>query len=174
MLEKIWLAENYPPDFLEGYQTLSEDVAIFKNIVDVEQYFENTIMLPDVAMPEDLRSLAYIARLVRGDTCRSSWEEWEFEVPINQQIKAMAENSDEIIDKEFRCVLSEEASIELWGHTYKLPLVRVLCSATIKDWERVRKKIEALDIGDPLKLTLIPGKSGDLVEDELDKQYRQN
>ena len=163
-----------PPDFLEGHQTLSEDVAIFKNIVDVEQYFENTILLPDVAMPEDLRNLAYIAKLVRGDTCRSSWEEWEFEVPINQQIKAMAENSDEMIDKEFRLFLSGEASIELWGHTYKLPLVRTLCSATIKDWERVRKKIEALDIGDPLKLTMIPGKSGNLVEDELDKRYKQN
>ena len=163
-----------PPDFLEGHQTLSEDVALFKNIVDVEQYFESTILLPDVAMPEDLRSLAYIAKLVRGDTCRSSWEEWEFEVQINQQIKAMVENSDEIIDNDFRCVFSEKASIELWGHIYRLPLIRVICSATIKDWERVRAKIEALDIGDPLKLTLIPGKSGNLVEDKLDKRYRQN
>lgn len=168
-------AGKLPPNTLcSVFNTLSDDIEFWQKIVDVEQYFNIDIHLPKMITPEDINALDYIANLVRGGVSQSSWKEWEFEARINQQIKEMAEHSDRILDMEFGCALSEVVSIELWGHTYKLPLVRVLCSATIKDWERVRKKVEALDIGDPLKLTLIPGKSGNLVEDELDKRYKQN
>ena len=71
-------------------------------------------------------------------------------------------------------MLSGTVSISLWGQIYEIPIKRTFPYAAIKNKDSINRKLQVLDLGDPIKLSYVPGEPGNVMWDELDSGSTAN
>lgn len=154
------------------FDTFSEDIAFFEKIIDIEKYFGREISLPNSIGQDDLLQIDYISSLIRGEKCEGSWSEFTTDFIVTKKLKESIDAVDQA--HEFCFMASGTVSITLSEQSYELPIKRTFPYVAIKNQDHVRKKIQVLDVGDPIKITYIPGKSGNTMWDQLDSQEAAN
>lgn len=150
------------------FDSIDEDIEFLENIIEIEKYFNTTIKIPNPIRQRDVDNIAYISSLIRGDVCEGTWSELTAEFEISQKMKESMESDD--ASHEFCFVEYGTVSIDLWDRLYEIPVKRTFPYIKIKDWDRVKKKIQVLDLSDPIKIVYVPGSSGNIMRDQLDKK----
>lgn len=148
------------------FDSISEDIAFFEKLEDIEKYFKKEITLPNPIQQDDISTVDYIASLIRGERCESCWSEFSVDFEVSQRLKESVETKE--TTQEFCVMLSGTVSISLWGQIYEIPIKRTFPYASIKNKDSINRKLQVLDLGDPIKLSYIPGKTGNVMWDELD------
>lgn len=147
------------------FDTISEDIEFFEKIIDIEKYFGRDIRIPNPIRQDELWVVDYLASLIRGERCEGKWSELTAEFTVNQKMKEFADSEERTHEL---CFMSlGVVPIELWEQLYEIPVERTFPYVTIKNLENVCKKIRVLDLGDPIKISYIPGESGDMMWDQL-------
>lgn len=154
------------------FDTISEDIEFFEKIIDIEKYFGQDIRIPNPIRQDELWDVDYLASLIRGERCEGKWSELTAEFTVNQKMKEFADSEERTHELCF--MASGVVPIELWEQLYEIPVKRTFPYITIKNLENVCKKIQVLDLGDPIKISYIPGKSGDIMWDQLALDSNQN
>ena len=62
-------------------------------------------------------------------------------------------------NKTFLLSYLEKKKIVLFSQELSIPLIVQIKNATFQDYEKILKKLEVLEIGDPAKLVLIPANN---------------
>lgn len=152
------------------FESIDEDVEFLEKIVDIENYFKIEIEIPDVLYVDDMQNMEYIVELIRGGTCKIRWSEINMEWTIDSKLRntILSNNNNYCLE------MSGIVSIDLWGHPYEIPVKRVFKNGIIKDLKRLQEKLKVLDDGDPVKITCIPAKAGDMAEDCLNLDCMDN
>lgn len=154
------------------FDTISEDIEFFEKIIDIEKYFGQDIRIPNPIRQDELWDVDYLASLIRGERCEGKWSELTAEFTVNQKMKEFADSEEQTHELCF--MASGVVPIELWEQLYEIPVKRTFPYITIKNLENVCKKIQVLDLGDPIKISYIPGKSGDIMWDQLALDSNKN
>ena len=152
------------------FDTIDEDIEFLENITEIEKYFNTTIKIPNPIKQGDIENIAYIVSLIRGDVCEGTWSELTAEFEISQKMKESVESDDAA--HEFCLEEYGTVSIDLWDQVYPIPVKRTFPYIKIKDWDSTKRKIRALDLSDPIKITYVPGTSGNILRDQLDETNR--
>ena len=148
------------------FDSISEDIAFFEKLEDIEKYFKKEITLPNPIQQDDISTVDYIASLIRGERCESCWSEFSVDFEVSQRLKESVETEERT--QEFCIMLSGTVSISLWGQIYEIPIKRTFPYAAIKNKDSINRKLQVLDLGDPIKLSYVPGETGNVMWDELD------
>lgn len=161
-----------PDSYHAMFDTFAEDMDFYEKVIDIEQYLEKDIELPPTISQRDVDNIEYLAGLVRGDKCGCSWAEFSSNLIVSQNLKDSVKSKS--LDHELCLTESGIVPIELFGSVYKIPITRTFPYVIIKDLERFYEKVQVLDPGDSIKITCVPGHTGNMVWDQLNKASDYN
>lgn len=144
-----------------GRSSVEDQISFYEHVLDVEKYFKKELNIPDSITKKQIEHLEYISALIRGDVCKAKWKTLSCDFEIDEKIKKAS------FDLEYGFQHDANIEIDLWGSKFVLPIRRLYVCVKIDHPERLKQKLQVLDIGDVIKITFVPGSGGNEVEDRL-------
>lgn len=132
-------------------------IDLFQRIVEIEEYFSQSIATPKSISVEEQRKIFYLSELIKDGFC-SSEDEFFMEFELTEHLRRLISEA-----KETDCQVIGEYTGELsiFEHTILVSFYRVYVCVRVKDLCKLKEKASVLDIGDQIKITFIPGENCD-------------
>lgn len=137
-----------------GFDKIEMEMDFLEKIVAIEDYYNDTITIPEEIMLDDFNKISYLASLIVGEECIGNWSKLEFSMTLTEELKQRL-----IETKDAKFSLSYVGSVTMcfYGKSYELSAIRSFDCVVYQDIEKLKKKAEVLDVGDSIKLTFLPG-----------------
>lgn len=152
-----------------GFTSAEEEIDFLKRVVNIEEYFDDVVTIPEKINKDDYDSVIYLSNLIRGVAIKNTWDS------ISISFKYSDKNSfvvEELDGKEFRFMFSGTLEINLFEKDYSIDVAHICNCAVIKDVERIKKRLQYTDEGETVDINLVAGKDNiyieKIVEDDID------
>lgn len=146
-----------------GFNSIEEEIDFLTRVVDIEDYYDRTLNIPHDIYEKDAFLVSYVSELVRGEKNSFEWAELTINSVVSQkfrkQIQAMDENAHTLTGL-------GTCEVNIFGEVFDVPIIRQYRCAVINDLEKLKRKIDALEDGDPIKLKYRAGDDN-IAEDTL-------
>ena len=139
-----------------GFESVEEEVDFLERIVLLEEYFGESINVPNDIYQDDWEALCYISDLISGRTCNGEWQKQVFTFEFSEDLKNAIQNTD---DKNFNLSYAGTVTVPLWDEKYEIPIVRTLENGHFEDLEKIKEKVSVLEKGDILKVVFVSDTS---------------
>lgn len=150
-------------DYDGGFATVDEEISFLEKIVLLEKYFHRSIKIPSEIYEKDIDSIEYLTELIENKKAELTWTGKVLTVPVTLD-EVIKEHLSDLDENPLGITVFGDANVNLFNEIYHLPIIRTFESATIRDLEQVKKKVEVLEAGDILKLRYVPGVSDKLID----------
>lgn len=140
-------------EYNSGFETVDEEITFLERVVSIEDYFEKSITLPSKIYSDDYEIICCIANLISGEGYHENWSEASFSFILNDSLK---KKIIEIDKSHYSISYVGSAEISLYGEQYQFSIRRTYEKVQIKNLERLKKKVEVLDVGDSIKIEYLP------------------
>lgn len=155
-----------------GFTSIDEEIDFLERICDIEKYYSVDISVPDSFKEDEIFPIKYVSELIRGGTNEFPLGEVTFSGTLDDDLRKIINTSD---NESEDFVVSAEATIDIWGTSIKLNICRTYKAVKLKDAEKLKKKLEVLDNGDPVNVTYVSGGEHVFVDrlltEELEKLF---
>ena len=158
-------SETKPGDYIERLERV---IAFLKNMVTIEQYFNEKIDVPEQVTSEEVELVYYLATLLQEDEIRSNWTKYESFMTIESHTK---ERLKLLMDKPHSLTYVGSATANVFGHNLTYPFIRTLCLVKLEKPEKIAKLLDVLEEGETFSMAFIPGEETGIGEyvDQLGK-----
>ena len=158
-------SETKSGDYIEK---LDRVIAFLKNMVTIEQYFNEKIDVPEQVTSEEVELVYYLATLLQGDEIRSNWTKYESSMTIEPHTK---ERLKLLMDKPHSLTYVGSATANVFGHNLTYLFIRTLCLVKLEKPEKIAKLLDILEEGETFSMAFIPGEETGIGEyvDQLGK-----
>jgi len=159
-VKSLELQEEFARGQLDDFQyttdfdDIDEEVHFWEMVVAVEKHFDVIVDVPNEILDSQYRMLQYLHSLIIGDTNTVTWSTLALRMDLTEKLKS---DIAEWGDTKFALAYVGSVEVPLWGQKYELPIVRRYLCVKPKDLERMKKKADALDIGEEICLNFVPG-----------------
>lgn len=159
-VKSLELQEEFARGQLDDFQyttdfdDIDEEVHFWEMVVAVEKHFDVIVDVPNEILDSQYRMLQYLHSLIIGDTYTVTWSTLALRMDLTEKLKS---DIAEWGDTKFALAYVGSVEVPLWGQKYELPIVRRYLCVKPKDLERMKKKADALDIGEEICLNFVPG-----------------
>lgn len=153
-----------------GFNSIEEEIDFLSRVVDIEDYYDRTLKIPHDIYEKDAFLVSYVSELVRGEKNSFEWAELTINGVVSRKFREQVQAMDENVHTLTGLGTCE---IDIFGEVFDVPIIRQYRCAVIKDLEKLKRKVEALEDGDPIKLIY---KAGDdnIAEDTLQtEEFKQ-
>jgi len=160
--------------FFEGYikdinytcafENIEDEIQFLRNIVFLEDRFNKKINIPSEIFQDDMNTISYLINVLNGTGHEGDWNEAEFEM------KLTPENRDMLLEKDnIPMIISFliDISVNLFDDVFSISKMRrTFQKAYFKNLNKVKKLVEVLDVGDKIKIELVPvdGGLGEMID----------
>lgn len=141
-------------DYETGFDTIDNEIDFVEKIVAIEQYFGDSIHIPEEINQNYYYTVSYLAALIRGEESTGGWSKLEFDLTLTEDLKQKIAESDNL---KFTLSYVGSISVTLFDKAYELSAIRVFESVVYQNIERLKQKAAVLDVDDTIKLTFLPG-----------------
>ena len=100
--------------------------------------------------------------MVVNDKEEATWKEAAFTGTINDELKKQINNTDITKSVVLSCIM--ECSVNLFGTILEFQYSRTYKSAVMKDADKLRKILNFIDDGDPVKIKFVPGDNDEVFD----------
>lgn len=146
-------------DYVTGFESIDNEIAFMEKIVEIETYFNDSIHIPEEITQDYYYAVSYLSALIRGEERTGGWSKFEFDMPLTAELKQKIAESD---DRQFTLSYIGSITVTLFEKEYELSAIRVFDSVKYQDIDKLKRKADALDENDTIKITFLPsdGESG--------------
>ena len=160
-----------PFNYKSGFVSADEEIDFLERVVEIENYYNKLIELGEEVKKDDYDGVIYLSNLIRGVVIRNTWDELSVEFEYSKNNKNVF---DTLEDTMIRIMFSGTIVITIMGEEYELNVCHVCKTARIKNFERLKKKMEYMDEGDKIRIQYIAGDDNTYLEkintNNLDKK----
>lgn len=144
--------------FLEDaiWDNIDEEIEFLKRIVAIEDFFEISLDIPNEISPQDHHTACFLYSLATSGEYQRQYNSVECTFEVAKETREMVSHQK---NKTFLLSYLEKKKTVLFSQEISIPLIVQIKNATFLDYEKILKKLEVLEIGDPSKLVLIPAKN---------------
>ena len=153
--------------YQSGFSSIDEEIDFRKRVCEIEEYCKNPIKIPQKISVQDYHVIKYFSELINGNFTTGDLAEHTFKCTVNDEFKANIETFNEEFG-EFIYIGSVTGNI--FGKDITIPIQRRIIHARIKDFERLKKKIEYAENGEEIILTLDCGDDCSFFDSIVTKQ----
>ena len=143
--------------YKSGFDSIDDEIDFLKKIVAIEEYYNESINVPEEILVDDFRTISYLATLIQGGECTGGWEKLEFSLTLTEDLKKKLLESDNSL---FSLSYVGSITVTIYDKTYELSATRIFDCVKYQDIEKLKQKATVLDIGDEIKLSFLPGEDG--------------
>ena len=153
-------------DYQCGFDNVDEELDFLEKVVSIEKHFGGEIDIPSEITEDDYRVISYLATLVTGGVSTGSWSKFEVSIPVTDELKERMRSEDNSV---FSLSYVGSISVSLYNRKYELNAIKRFEAVQYQNLERLKQKVDVLDIGDDIKLTFLPpdgteGKWSDMLD----------
>lgn len=153
-------------DYQCGFDTVDEELDFLEKVVAIEKHFGGEIDIPSEITEDDYRVIPYLATLVTGGISTGAWSKFEVSIPVTDELKERMRSEDNSV---FSLSYVGSISVSLYNRKYELNAIKRFEAVQYQNLERLKQKVDVLDIGDDIKLTFLPpdgteGKWSDMLD----------
>ena len=134
--------------------SFDDEIDFLKKVIIIEEYFHESIDIPEQLLDDDVEAINYISAIVQGLEVSGGWSRYELNLTIGTQTK---EKILSCTDIPYSLTYIGSVTASVFGKSYTLPCQRTLTSVVLMDVEKVRNKLDILEEGDNIKLIYLPG-----------------
>lgn len=142
-------------DYKSGFETVDEEIAFLEKVVSIENYFRKLLTLPNEIYKDDYETISYMADLINGDGYHGNWSMAGFTFAIDEDFKNKIMEMDE---SQYSISYVGSIGISLYEEQYQFSIVRTYDKARVNNLEKLKKKVDVLDVGDSIKIEYLPGE----------------
>lgn len=143
---------NYSGDL----DAIEKEIEFLENIVSIEQYFNQPIIIPSKIDNEDVRAINFLVALIKKESYETKWTKFEFPISVSDNFKSKILDSN---GTENNFAYVGTAHITLFDVTYTLSIVRMFGKIKYENFSKLKQKAEILDIGDEIKISIVPAEN---------------
>lgn len=132
-----------------AFKSIDDELDFYNQIVIIEKYFGKKIVVPNEIYKQDLDKISYLSTLIQKNEYVDSWSTLTVSVPLTGSLKKCIISSD---NAPFFITCDENCSIKLFGILLEFSIICRYSPAIYADFERLKQKVDVLDIGDEIKL----------------------
>lgn len=143
-----------------NFPSIEEEIDFLERICDIEEYFGVSLAVSGNIYQKEYDTVLYISDLIRNDKVKHTWTSFSFSGTINEQSRSS------LLEMSGHQMISAvgECRLELFGSIIEFELYREFCDAIIVDFEKMEKKLEVLENGDSIKITIQPDNNNTAIE----------
>ena len=134
-------------------EQLDSEIEFLTKIVDIEKYFNTSIVIPDSLTIEDHLTINRVYNLIHGGF-NGHTAKFDFTLDLTEEVQTRIL---EMEDCDYVLVYSFERNFAIFGHEFVLPIVSEVDCVKIDDFCRLKEKATILQFGEPIVVSVIPG-----------------
>lgn len=142
---------------IEEKELLRNYVALYERIVDIEEYFSCKFDVPELPDNDDIESVYFLHALITKGITGT----WKDSLVMDAIISENLKDNIELLrpaNSIMTCSIQEKT---IFNRKIMVPICYTFESATLKNSEKLKKKLEVCDLGEVIKIEYISaGKSG--------------
>ena len=139
-----------------GCEKLDAEIEFLEKIVAIETYYHITLTIPEEIDISDHQVIDRLYSMIRdgkySGTCSSFTMSFNLTEELRQSIRTIGE-----VACGFSCSLGMH--VELFDRKLDFKIIRKIDSMRLDNFEKITKKIDALDNGDPIKVSFVSGNA---------------
>jgi len=148
-------------EYKTGFMSIDEEIDFLERICDIEKYFNVRLHPTGKISEEEYQSVIHISELARKDNVNTIWNEMTFTGILDQHFR---EGLMEMDTELYMFSYVGTGVVELFGTSFEFKFMRTLKCAHMVDYEKVKKKVEALDDGDSIRITFKAGEDNTAID----------
>ena len=141
-------------DYESGFQSIEEEIDFWERVCVIENRFAVSLDVADSISQEDYELVIYLSDLITEDEVISTWGGAIFTGIIDNRFRENLLGMDET---PMAISYVGTCTITLWRTPMTVEFMRTYKMAIIKDLKKTKRKVAALEDGDALKITFVPG-----------------
>ena len=140
----------------QGCEKLDVEIEFLEKIVAIETHYHITLTIPDEIDISDHQIIDRLYSMIRdgkySGICSSFTMSFNLTEELRQSIRTIGE-----VACGFFCSLGMH--VELFDQKLDFKIIRKIDSMRLDNFEKITKKIDALDNGDPIKVSFVSGNA---------------
>lgn len=136
--------------------SINREIELLEKIVAIENHFCMSFVLPNVITHEDYHNIDHLHKLIAEGSFCGHWSAFNISLKICDATK---QNIMEMGDTTFLFSYTCLAEVELFGQMLSFSMKRELQNARFEDYNRIKEKLEVLDIGDIISIPFVPDET---------------
>ena len=140
---------NYDTDF----GSIENEVAFYEKLVAIEHHFYRTISVPKEIEYCDFKMISYLYALINGDECKDECASFSIQLPLTEQLRQKILESN---NKKSSLSYVGTIFVPIFNEMYEIAVIKTSNSVVYGNFEKLKKLVELLDIGDEIKLKFLP------------------
>ena len=161
-LQQDMMAGNVSDFRIEtGFESIKEEIDFFERVCAIEQYFNVKLDVDGDIYKRDFDTVFHLSELIRNESVESTWNKLTLKGVIETEVKDLL---CELKNPLPTFAYAGTCKIVLFNVSIEYRILRVYRSPLIADFEKFMKKLDALEIGDPIKITFVPGDDNTMYE----------
>lgn len=158
-------------DLHTGFSSVDEELDFLERICAIENYFDVVLNVSGEISAGEYNAVVMISDLVRNEEVKGSWKDSSFTGTIDQHFR---EQVLEMEDIEHELSYVGTHAVDLFGAEFEFRFMRTLKCARFDDLAKIRKKLEVLDDGESIKITLVSGEDKTSIETiRIPEQFKE-
>lgn len=154
--EDIVMASGISDDmnYSSGFKSIHEEILFLENIILIEEKYHKIINIPEYISQDDFEAINYLATGIKDGVVKGNWTSYFPEFELTEENIYIWRNID---NNPMELVLKTKMTVIIFDKKFEVPeLIRILKSATYYNIDKLIKKMKVLEVGDIIKVKLIP------------------
>lgn len=149
-------------DYSSGFESIHDEIAFIENLILIENKFNKSIIIPKIISENDLYYIKYLAQAIKTGHYIESLDSCLMSITVlDETLKNRNMLKDEL--KDLCHTLSPE--VYIFEEVFRLKsITRTYKSLKINNYDRIIQKLEVADVGDELKIELIPYNNNTFID----------
>ena len=139
-----------------NFENLDSEIEFLEKIVAIENHFHISLTIPEKIEISDHQVINRLYSMIRDGkycgNCRDVTMTFNLTEELRQSIRTIGETACS-----FSCSLGMH--VELFDRKLDFNIIRKIDSMRLDNFEKITKKIDALDNGDPIKVSFVSGNT---------------
>ena len=135
-----------------GCKNLDDEIEFLEKVVTIEKYFHITLNIPEQIDISDHQVIDRLCSMIRDGKYRGICSGFTMSLDLTEDLRQSIRTIGETVSG-FSCIL--EAHEELFGQKLDFEMIRNVEAMRLDDFEKITRKLEALDNGDPIKISFV-------------------
>lgn len=140
---------NYDTDF----GSIENEVAFYEKLVAIEHHFYRTISVPKEIEYCDFKMISYLYALINGDECKDECASFSIQLPLTEQLRQKILESN---NKKSSLSYVGTIKVPIFDEMYEVAVIKTSNSVVYDNFEKLKKLVEILEVGDEIKLKFLP------------------
>lgn len=149
-------------DYESPFGNIDDDIMFVEYIILIEEHYNKIIEIPEEIEDDDLKAISYLGKALKYREIKGTWKNVNVNFILTDDL---AQNMINLDDKAINLEVVEMAKVLIFKEEFPISkIIKTFENANIKDLDKVKKKIEVLDVGDIIKVTYVPNGDNHYVE----------